>query len=63
MSECKREKMKNRYKNYNSSNKTKLKIFSNVRGQYLCRRAKPRGITLNIMQERTSLVTVIKRFR
>ena len=32
--------------NYNN-NKTKPKIFSNVRGQYMFTRAKPRGITLN----------------
>ena len=35
---------------YNNNNKTKLKILSIVRGQYLYSRAKPRGITLNIMQ-------------
>ena len=40
--------MKNRNKNYNNSNKTKLKIFSIIRGQYLYSRAGPRGITLNI---------------
>ena len=47
--ECKRQKRSNNI-NYNSNNKTKLKIFFNVRGQYLCSRAKLRGITLNIMQ-------------
>ena len=35
--------MENRNKNYNNSNKTKLKIFSNVRWQWLYNRAKPRG--------------------
>ena len=44
-----KRKIKNN-KNHNSNNKTKLKIFSNVRGQYLYSRAKPRGITLNKMQ-------------
>ena len=43
------KKIKNK-KNYNSNNKTKLKIFSNVRGQYPYSRTKPRGIALNIMQ-------------
>ena len=47
--------MKNRNKNYNNSDETELKIFPNVRGQYLYRRAKPRGITLNIIQQRSSL--------
>ena len=44
-----KRKIKNN-KNYSSNNKIKLKIFSNVRGQYLYSRTKPRGITLNIMQ-------------
>ena len=44
-----KRKIKNN-KNHNSNNKTNLKIFSNVRGQYLYSRAKPRGITLNKMQ-------------
>ena len=43
--------MTNRNENhYNKSNKTELKIFANVRGQYLHSRAKPRGITFNIIQ-------------
>ena len=33
ISEYKREKMKNRNKNCNSSNKTELKIFPNIRGK------------------------------
>ena len=40
--------MKNN-RNYNNNNKTKLKIFSNVRGQWLYSRVKHRGITLKIM--------------
>ena len=45
--------MKNRNKNnYNKSNKTELKIFSNVRGQYQYNRAKRGGISLCIMQYR-----------
>ena len=39
--------MKNGNKNNYSSRKTNLKIFSNVRLQYLYHRAKPRSITLN----------------
>ena len=47
--------MKNRNKNnYNKSSKTELKIFSYVRGKYLYSRAKSGGITLNIIQSRTS---------
>ena len=43
--------MKNRNKNnYSNSNKTELEIFSDVRGQYLYSRAKPRGTTLCIIQ-------------
>ena len=40
--------MKN--KSYSSSNKTVFKILSDVKGQYLYSRAKPRGVNLNIMQ-------------
>ena len=36
--------------NYNSSNQKQSKIFFNVRGAYMYSRAKPRGITLNIIQ-------------
>ena len=43
--------MKNRNKhNYNKSNKTEIKILSSVKGQYLYSRAKPRVITLCIIQ-------------
>ena len=45
----KREKRSNN-KNYSINNKTKVKILSNVRGQYLYSRGKARGITLVIMQ-------------
>ena len=51
--------MKNRNKTYNNSNKTELKIFSNVRVQHLYSRGKPRGITLNIIQLRSSLVSFL----
>ena len=44
-----KNKIKNN-KNCNNSNKTKLKILSNVREKYLYSRAKPRGITINVMQ-------------
>ena len=43
--------MKNRNKNNcSNSNKTKLKILSYVRGQYMYNRAKPRSIALCIIQ-------------
>ena len=50
ISEYKKEKKIKINKNDNNSNKTLLKILFNVREQYLYSRAKPRSITLNIMQ-------------
>ena len=50
-------KKKRNKTNYNSSNKTELKIFSNVRRQYLYNRVKPRGLTLCIIQYGTGLVS------
>ena len=42
---------KNRNTNkYNNSNKTELKISSDVRGQYLYSSAKPRGFTICVVQ-------------
>ena len=43
-----KEKPKLKIENYNNSNETELKKFPKARGQYLCGRAKPRSITLNI---------------
>ena len=43
ISEHKRQKRPNN-KNYSSNNKTKVKILSNARGQYLYSRGRPRGI-------------------
>ena len=56
----KEKKKKNLYlnlnkNNYNNSNKNELKILLNVRGYCLNSRAKPRGITLHIIQLRNSL--------
>ena len=45
--EYKREKKIKNYKNYNNNNKTKLKIVSNVIGQYLYSRAKPLAYAIN----------------
>ena len=44
-----KKKTENRNKNY-KGNKIKLKIFFNVRWQYMYSIVKPGGITLNIMQ-------------
>ena len=52
--------MKNRNKNYKNSTKAEFKIISNVRGQYLYRRAKPRGITVNMIYKRTSFFFLLK---
>ena len=49
--------------NYNKSDKPELKIFSNFRGSYLYGTAKPRDITLNIIQQRTSLVSFYQKFQ
>ena len=59
-SENKREKKNKNNKNYNNSNKTKLEILFNIRRQYLYSRIKPKDISLNIMQLRTSFFLIKK---
>ena len=62
--------------NCNSSNQKLAEVFSNVKGQIqtakadpnlevlpLYSRAKPRGIILNLIQYRTSLVSFYKKFQ
>ena len=59
ISEYKREKNN---RNYNNNNKTKLRIFSNVRGQYLSAVLAGNDTVLkkNITQDRKRLMTQSK---
>ena len=50
MLKYKEEKKTKTENNFNNSNKTELKILSNIRGQYLQSGTKPKGITLCIIQ-------------
>ena len=59
-SENKREKKNKNNKNYNNSNKTNLEILFNIRRQYLYSRTKPKDISLDIMQLRTSFILIKK---